>query len=64
MFLAKIKGNVVSTQKNSHLNGHKLLTLRRIDLDGNFIGSDDMIALDSLIFSFINNIRIAGVNDP
>jgi hypothetical protein len=26
--------------------------------------NDDMIALDSLIFSFINNIRIAGVNDP
>jgi len=48
MFLAKIKGNVVSTQKNSHLNGHKLLTLRRIDLDGNFIGSDDMIALDTV----------------
>ncbi|MDZ7765107.1 MAG: EutN/CcmL family microcompartment protein [Melioribacteraceae bacterium] len=46
MFLAKIKGNIVSTQKNSHLKSHKLLLVQRIDLDGNFIGKSDYIALD------------------
>ncbi|NOX17823.1 MAG: EutN/CcmL family microcompartment protein [Chlorobi bacterium] len=47
MFLAKIKGNVVSTQKNKYLNGHKLLTVRKIDLNGSYIGKSDMIALDT-----------------
>ena len=46
MLLAKVKGNVVSTQKNSTLNGHKLLLIRQIDLYGNFIGKKDIIALD------------------
>ena len=46
MILAKIKGNVVSTQKNKHLNSHKLLVAHAIDLEGNFIGDNDMIALD------------------
>mgnify|MGYP005841511227 CR=1 FL=1 len=46
MFLAKIKGNIVSTQKDSHLKSHKLLLVQRIDLDGNFIGKSDYIALD------------------
>jgi len=46
MTLAKIKGNVVSTQKNKHLASHKLLVAHAIDLEGNFIGNEDMIALD------------------
>ncbi len=46
MLLAKVTGNVVATQKNSYLNGHKLLIIQRIDLDGNFIGKNDVIALD------------------
>lgn len=46
MFLAKIKGNLVSTQKNEHLRGHKLLIVQAIDLDGNFIGTKEHIALD------------------
>jgi microcompartment protein CcmK/EutM len=48
MFLAKINGNVVSTQKNLHLKSHKLLLVRKIDLDGNFISPKDEIALDLL----------------
>ncbi|MBK7104193.1 MAG: EutN/CcmL family microcompartment protein [Ignavibacteriae bacterium] len=46
MFLAKINGNVVSTQKNEYLKGHKLLLVRKIDLDGNYIGNKDEIAID------------------
>ena len=46
MILAKITGNVVSTQKNKHLRSHKLLVAHAIDLEGNFIGENDMIALD------------------
>ena len=46
MFLAKVNGNVVSTQKNQHLKSHKLLLVRKIDLKGNFIGMKDEIALD------------------
>lgn len=46
MILAKITGNVVSTQKNKYLNGHKLLLARPIDLTGKFIGIKDTIALD------------------
>ena len=46
MFLAKISGNVVSTQKNDYLKGHKLLLVKKIDLDGKFIDNKDEIALD------------------
>ena len=46
MLLAKVKGNVVSTQKNQYLKGHKLLIAQKIGLDGNFIGKNDFIALD------------------
>ena len=46
MFLAKVSGNVVSTQKNDHLKGHKLLLVKKIDLSGNYISDNDEIALD------------------
>lgn len=46
MFLAKISGNIVSTQKNKFLKGHKLLLAKRIDLRGNFIDNSEEIALD------------------
>ena len=46
MLLAKVKGNIVSTQKNSYLKGHKLLLVHQIDLQGNFTGNKDSIALD------------------
>jgi microcompartment protein CcmK/EutM len=44
--LAKVKGNVVSTQKNSNLKGHKLLIVHPIDLNNNYIGKKDVVALD------------------
>jgi ethanolamine utilization protein EutN len=46
LLLAKVKGNVVSTQKNQYLKGHKLLIAQKIGLDGKFIGKNDFIALD------------------
>ena len=46
MTLAKVKGNVVSTQKNSNLKGHKLLIVHPIDLNNNYIGKKDVVSLD------------------
>ena len=46
MFLAKISGNVVSTHKNEYLSGHKLLLVKKVDLQGNFIDKKDWIAID------------------
>ena len=46
MLLAKVKGNIVATQKNKFLNGHKLLLVGKIDLYGNFTGLADIIAID------------------
>ena len=46
MFLAKVKGNIVSTQKNKYLVGHKLLLTHPIDINGEMVGKNDMIALD------------------
>jgi microcompartment protein CcmK/EutM len=46
LLLAKVKGNIVSTQKNSYLKGHKLLLIHPVDLNGNYIGKKDVIALD------------------
>ena len=46
MILAKVKGNIVSTQKNAYLKGHKLLIVHPIDLENNYIGKKDVVALD------------------
>ena len=48
MFLAKIKGNIVSTPKNKFLSGQKLLVVHPIDYNGNYIGQKDFIALDQI----------------
>jgi microcompartment protein CcmK/EutM len=46
LILAKVKGNIVSTQKNTHLVGHKLLIVHPVDLNNKFIGKKDVVALD------------------
>jgi len=46
MFLAKVKGNIVSTHKNNFLKGHKLLLTHPIDLNGKLEGNKDIISLD------------------
>ena len=59
MYLAKIKGNIVSTQKNKNLKSHKLLLVRRIDLSGNFIGKKDEIALDLIDSGIGDTVLVA-----
>lgn len=46
MFLARVKGNVVSTPKNQFLIGHKLLLVHPVNFDGTYLGNKDLIALD------------------
>lgn len=46
MTLARVKGNLVSTQKNSNLVGHKLLLVHPIDLNSNYVGKNDVVAID------------------
>jgi microcompartment protein CcmK/EutM len=46
LVLARVKGNIVSTQKNSYLVGHKLLIVHPIDLENKYIGKKDVVALD------------------
>ena len=48
MILAKVKGNIVATQKNEYLVGHKLLTIHPVDLTGKYIGKKDVVALDTV----------------
>ncbi len=46
MFLAKVIGNVVSTPKNRHLVGHKLLVVHPINENQQLSGNKDVITLD------------------
>jgi len=45
MIIAKVTGNVVSTVKNEHYTGHKLLIVRPMNLDGSLYG-DESVVLD------------------
>ncbi|NKB87988.1 MAG: ethanolamine utilization protein EutN [Acidobacteria bacterium] len=47
MDLARVVGSVVSTIKDSQLEGHKLLLIRPVNPSGEFIGSA-MIAIDAI----------------
>lgn len=46
MILAKVKGNIVSTQKDENLKGHKLLLIQPVSLTGEFLSSSEIIAID------------------
>lgn len=45
MKLAKITGTVVATRKDDSLVGYKLMVIRRIDKEGNFIDPEE-VAVD------------------
>lgn len=45
MKLAKIIGNVVATRKEDSLVGYKLMIIRRIDKEGNFLDGEE-VAVD------------------
>ncbi|KAF0151529.1 MAG: ethanolamine utilization protein EutN/carboxysome structural protein Ccml [Ignavibacteria bacterium] len=57
MFLAKVIGNVVSTQKNRHLVGHKLLIVHPISERGRLLSKKDVITLD-LVDSGVGDVVI------
>lgn len=63
MFLAKIKGNLVSTQKNEHLKGHKLLIVQAVDFNGNFVGTQEHIALDLIDAGIGDTVLVAREGD-
>ncbi len=63
MMLAKVKGNVVSTHKNEHLKGHKLMLVHPIDLEGNLKGKKDTIALDLIDAGIGDTVLVAREGD-
>ncbi|MDR3070382.1 MAG: EutN/CcmL family microcompartment protein [Propionibacteriaceae bacterium] len=42
MYLAKVRGTVVATQKDRNLVGFKLLVTQRLDVVGEYIGKPDV----------------------
>jgi microcompartment protein CcmK/EutM len=48
MLICRVVGDVVSTIKNHHLKGHKLLLVQPVDLDGQTPKGETMIALDKV----------------
>jgi len=46
MIFARIIGNIVSTQKNSRFEGHKLLLVQPVALDTHTPAGTSMIAID------------------
>lgn len=63
MFIGKIKGNIISTHKNEYLKGNKLLSVQPIDLEGNFIGQKDYIAIDLVDAGVGDNVLIVQEGD-
>ncbi|APM38232.1 EutN/CcmL family microcompartment protein [Clostridium sp. WILCCON 0269] len=57
MFLAKVVGNVVSTQKHEKLIGNKLLIVKKLDEKENIIQTEPMVAIDT-VGAGINEIVI------
>jgi microcompartment protein CcmK/EutM len=47
MILARVIGNVVSTQKNDRYEGGRIMVVQPIDVDGSAQGSE-LLALDSV----------------
>ncbi len=37
---------MVATQKDEHLKSQKLMIVRLVDLEGNYIGKQDVVAID------------------
>ncbi len=46
MLICRIVGDVVSTHKNAHLQGHKLLLVQPVELDQKTPKGNSMIAID------------------
>lgn len=48
MLICRVVGDVVSTQKNKHLEGHKLLIVQPVDLDRKTPVGSSLIAVDNV----------------
>lgn len=46
MYLARVSGTVVATQKQAPLSGQRLLVVRRVGLDGEPLPATEDVALD------------------
>jgi len=46
VFLAKVKGNIVSTPKDKNLLGYKLLITQPIDFTGIYLSDKEVISID------------------
>ncbi len=47
MIICKVTGSIVSTHKNEHLTGHKIMIVQPVDLNLKAVGSD-LLALDEV----------------
>jgi microcompartment protein CcmK/EutM len=63
MLLAKVIGNIVSTQKDENLKGHKLLLVKEVDFDGEFINNKDALAIDLIDAGIGDTVIVAREGD-
>lgn len=63
MYLAKVTGNVVSSVKNKHLVGFKLLLVKPIDLHGNVKDENEIIAIDLVSAGIGDNVIVVDEGD-
>ena len=63
MYLAKVTGNVVSTVKNKHLVGFKLLLVKPIDLQGNVKDENEIICIDLVDAGIGDNVIVVDEGD-
>ena len=63
MIFAKVIGNVVSTQKDKNLKGHKLLLVREINFEGEFIDKKDALAIDLIDAGIGDTVLVAREGD-
>jgi ethanolamine utilization protein EutN len=47
MYLAKVRGTVVSTAKDERLNGFKLMVTQRVGADGGYVGQPE-VSIDTV----------------
>ncbi len=63
MLLAKVIGNIVSTQKNKNLKGHKLLLVKEVNFEGEFINNKDALAIDLIDAGIGDTVIVAREGD-
>lgn len=63
MILAKVIGNIVSTQKNKNLKGHKLLLVKEVNFEGEFINNKDALAIDLIDAGIGDTVIVAREGD-